>query len=170
MNLNVLAAVGRFYGVIGWAERPTRAHVRSIGAQISTLAVTLGIALVVAAVTISGVKIPGPLIAVDVVAFAFGVVIYVFSFLKWSRPSRHPTVAPIEIPSKDEGASAADVEQPFPEQIRKALELERFRTTEITLCGDHLVSLGQAHRLSSRDFGCLDKSVHRQTNAGKGVP
>ena len=167
----VLPAIGRFYGVVGWAERPTRAHMRSIGAAIASLAATLGIGLVIASVSSPTVKIPGSLVTFDVVAFGCGLLVYAGSFLRLGGSSRPPAhVAPLEPSSPHELPRATPDEEPFPEQIRKAFDLENIRSVEVTLCGDHLVSLGQVIVCRSRNARCLDKRVHRSSGPRKNVP
>jgi hypothetical protein len=96
MTGNPLRGVARFYGVIGWAERPTRAHVRSVGAAIATLAAGLGGGLLIAAA--GGNKIPGSLIAFDLVAMGLGTLIGAASFLKLNTPPRRsPKTSPLDL-------------------------------------------------------------------------
>ena len=90
--MHVLVGIGRIYGFVGWAERPTRGHFRSIAVWLMTAAVALGVVLV--GVGLEGHTVPVIWIGVAIGLFVAGAAIGLLTFTE-----RRHTVRPAALPA-----------------------------------------------------------------------
>jgi hypothetical protein len=154
-----LRSVARLYGLLGWAERPTRAHFRAVAAWVMTVSALFSAAFVT--VILEGKAVPDQLVVLAITVFGLGLTVSALSFVKWRStpaPAHSPAVSPsarrehspqelvdgLNLRSSAPVAlSTEPAEEPFRDQIARAFELEQIRSQEITLSGDRVVTLAE---------------------------